>query len=364
MHFNIKEHIIFKTIAGSKLYGLDGPNSDTDYRSVCLPPLKIITSPFLKFETKIDHEIDDEETHTLEKVIHLASQCNPNVIELLYVPDEYIITSTWQWETIRTNRDLFLSKEAEFRFKGYAIGQLLRAERHRRWLIDPPKAEPVRSDFGLVSGREIPKDQFIAFMAILDKNLFGQIPQWQFLTREQRSLLYEELAKLCFLYNENLRKEDRYSVDIEEDLKLDSANYLGFGSDFIEIAKREKRYYSALGEWKSYQKWLADRNPDRAQLEAKFGYDTKHISHTLRLLHMANEIAIFKCVYPDRRNRDADFLKDIKFRGIWSFEQIADYVEKLKVAITESYQESTLPVNADRNKIADIYYNDIIKLMI
>jgi len=352
--------LIFKAISGSTLYGLSGPDSDVDYRGCIVPPLKAILSPFKRFETKVSHDGDDEEIHSLEKIINLASQCNPNVIELLFVPDKYVVRTSPAWKVIQDNRDGFLSREAEFRFKGYAIGQIIKNDRHRRYLLNPPDHKPIREEFGLISGREIKKDQFIAFMAILDKNLFGQIECWQELTREQRSLLYEELAGLCAIYAENIGltapdKEDRYSVEIDEDLKLQKANYLGFSSDFIDVAKREKRYYSALGEYNAYEKWKATRNEKRAALEARFLYDSKHISHTLRLLHMALEIGGGKGVIPDRRGIDDDFLKSIKFDGAMKYEEIMSYVDDLKIKISNAFAVSSLPLHPDRDKIEDLY---------
>ena len=367
MNFDLTdEHIIFKTIAGSTLYGLEGEGSDRDYRGVCLPPFEVMMSPFKRFETKIDHSKDDEETHTLEKVINLAAQCNPNVIELLFVPEEFIVKTTPTWGIIREQRDSFISKEAEFRFKGYAAGQVKRAALHRLYLINSPTHRPTREEFGLIEGKQIKKDQFIAFMAVLDKNLFGQIPTWQDLTREERSIVFDGMSDLCAIYAENvgltaLEKEDRYSSEIEEDLKLQKANYLGFSSDFIEVAKREKKYYSALGKYNSYETWKASRNPKRAEMEAKFGYDAKHLSHTIRLLHMALEIGEGKGVIPNRKGIDDDFLKSIKFHGAMKYEDIMDYVEKLRDKITAAFKASSLPQNPDRARLEGVYLTAINK---
>lgn len=356
--------IIFKAISGSTLYGLDGPGSDVDFRGVACPSFKALLSPFKRFETKVSHDGDDEEIHSLEKIVNLASQCNPNVIELLFVPDRFVVKTSPAWKVIQDHRDDFLSREAQFRFQGYAVAQILKAEKHRRYLTNSVPVRPTREEFGLITGREIKRDQFIAFMAILDKNLFGQIPCWQELQREHRSLLYEELAGLCAMYAENIGltapdKDKRYSVEIDEDLKLQKANYLGFSSDFIDVAKREKRYYSALGEFNAYNSWKANRNEKRAIMEAKVGYDTKNISHTLRLLHMALEIGTGKGVIPDRRGIDDDFLKSIKFDGAMSYEEIMTYVDQLKVKISDAFAVSSLPLHPDRDKIEDLYLQAI-----
>ena len=44
------------------------------------------------------------------------------------------------------------------------------------------------------------------------------------------------------------------------------------------------RYEQAAKHWKQYQTWIRERNPARAELERKYGYDTKHASHLVRLM--------------------------------------------------------------------------------
>ena len=58
----------------------------------------------------------------------------------------------------------------------------------------------------------------------------------------------------------------------------------------MPVAVTEKRFAAAMQEWEQYESWKKNRNPDRAAMEAKFGYDAKHASHLIRLLRMATEI--------------------------------------------------------------------------
>ena len=59
---------------------------------------------------------------------------------------------------------------------------------------------------------------------------------------------------------------------------------------FLDLLDRERRYRGALREWQQYQEWTRSRNPARAELERRHGYDTKHAMHLIRLLRMAVEI--------------------------------------------------------------------------
>ncbi len=35
-------HLIYRVVAGSRAYGLDTPESDTDTRGVCIPPAEML----------------------------------------------------------------------------------------------------------------------------------------------------------------------------------------------------------------------------------------------------------------------------------------------------------------------------------
>lgn len=66
----------------------------------------------------------------------------------------------------------------------------------------------------------------------------------------------------------------------------------------------ERAYRSALKHWNQYQTWRRERNPERAALEARYGYDTKHAMHLLRLLRMGIEILETGEVHVYRPDRD------------------------------------------------------------
>lgn len=50
----IEQWRIMEVITGSQLYGLATPESDTDYRGVCLPPMSILLNPFENFDQKFN----------------------------------------------------------------------------------------------------------------------------------------------------------------------------------------------------------------------------------------------------------------------------------------------------------------------
>ena len=48
------------------------------------------------------------------------------------------------------------------------------------------------------------------------------------------------------------------------------------------LYRRERAYHHAFRDWQQYEHWKAHRNPKRAALEMKMGFDGKHASPLVR----------------------------------------------------------------------------------
>ncbi len=131
---------IFLTRAGSHAYGLATEESDEDFRGVFigLPDNLIGLFPVKQCEGPGDTTIFE-----LKKFIMLARDCNPNIIELLYVDEGDILFQNEWWQRIKAQRDQFLSKKAKYTFSGYAMAQLKRIKGHNRWLGNPQPVAPL-----------------------------------------------------------------------------------------------------------------------------------------------------------------------------------------------------------------------------
>ena len=109
----------------------------------------------------------------------------------------------------------------------------------------------------------------------------------------------------------------------------------------------ERRYEATAKYWKQYQTWLQERNPARAALEAKYGYDTKHASHLVRLLLQAVDILEFGDYNPRLNRRALDTVLDV-LRGEWEYEQLIDWAQAMEAQVKS--MDSVLPNKPDRNK--------------
>lgn len=107
----------------------DDPNSidDKDLMAVCIPSEDHYLG-LSQWGNKGTKEIFKGEWdvvgYEVRKFLTLLSKGNPNVISMLYLNDEHVITSSPEWELIKANRDIFISKQIYHSFTGYAYSQL------------------------------------------------------------------------------------------------------------------------------------------------------------------------------------------------------------------------------------------------
>jgi len=114
------ERVIFKCIIGSRAFGLDDDQSDTDYRGVYLPPAELHWSLY-----SVPEQLDCHETQEayweLQKFLVLALKANPNVLECLYTPLVEQVTPLG--EELLAMRDTFLSRLVYQTYNGYVMSQ-------------------------------------------------------------------------------------------------------------------------------------------------------------------------------------------------------------------------------------------------
>ena len=340
MHYeDALKNCIFRYLSGSHAYGMNTPESDQDFRGVFMAPLGNAFSLFQsswigqgtvgqhlngaldaivagypekaadRIKLALDPEGcdlhwsgtdtvkkpgDDEELHELRKFLKLASACNPNIIEFLFI-EKGVSHTTDVWELIRDRRELFVSKKARWTFAKYAMAQLRRIENHRRYLLHPPGDKPTRKAFGLSESSKI------------DEKYHGHI-----------------------LAMPTMYVEEKYKDEVH----------------------REKQYADAMKDWSAYEGWKTERNPKRRELEAKAGYDSKHASHLIRLLRMAEEILLRGEVIVYRPDREE--LLSIR-QCHWTYEKVLAHINEMEVRIEDANAKSTLREEADYDAISDLY---------
>ena len=336
---------ILLTRAGSHAYGTSTPTSDLDVRGVFIPPPEYVLgmSRVEQYQEAGSDTRPDLVVYELRKYISLAADANPNILEVVFADDSDILKITEVGRQLRANRHLFLSKKARHTFSGYAMSQLKRIESHRRWLLNPPTAPPQRSDFGLPERHAIPGDQIKAAEAIIRKQVeawenalptFGVDVNDPAACIQMRELLVQTLTEM------------RLSTDDE---RFQAAGRrVGLDANFLDMLDREHKYTQKRREWDSYLQWCSGRNEARSILERKYGYDTKHGMHLVRLMRMCEEILRDGIVLV--RRPDAEELLAIR-NGAWTYEQLMTWARDMDARMAAVAATSRLPNSPDRAAI-------------
>jgi hypothetical protein len=126
---NLYDYVIYRCVVGSKAFGLDQENSDTDLRGIYLPPADLHWSLYGIPEQLENH--DNQECYwELQKFIILALKANPNILECLYTPLVEKITPIA--EKLLANQKIFLSQLVYQTYNGYVISQFKKMEQDLR----------------------------------------------------------------------------------------------------------------------------------------------------------------------------------------------------------------------------------------
>ncbi|BAZ21147.1 hypothetical protein NIES4073_20250 [Kalymmatonema gypsitolerans NIES-4073] len=335
----VEKRTILIGLAGSHGYGLNRPDSDYDYRGVFIAPKRYYLG-FDHIEQKDDGWDEpgifpfldgnkDTVIYELKKIIQLLSGANPNVLELLWLNEYPVLTPVGQH--LINHRQIFFSKKVKHTYSGYAFAQIKKMETHRKWLLNPPQKKPIPSDFDIEEA-PLTKDEVNAFLEYLYHLIRGKI---EFL--EEAEQLYK-LLTADIDFKGVLKQYSLPDETLEYTQELTNSR-----KDFIRLLKKSQTYQIALREWKAYLSWQENRNPARAEMEIKSGFDLKHGMHCVRLLRSGLEILRTGEVIVDRRLAgDAEDLKAI-LKGDYSYEQVMKMAENLVAEMEKVYEDSSLP---------------------
>lgn len=283
------------TVHGSQAYGTSSPTSDLDVKGIAIPPKEYFLGFNKKFEQAEIKGDPDVVVYDIRKFVSLAAACNPNIIEVLFTdPSDWLLTSN-VFDVLHKHRNEFLSAKAVHTFTGYAVAQLKRIRTHKEWLLHPPSHKPTREEFGLSIEH--------AAVNATDMGAFDKL----------------------------------------------IAEGHSFDTNVMAILRKEKEYSNALLHWNQFQEWKKSRNEKRAELEAKFGYDTKHAGHLVRLMRMAREILLEGKVLVKRP--DAEELKAIR-AGSMTYDELMTFAQEQDKEIRAL--KSILPPEPNYEKIDEL----------
>lgn len=117
---NLYDRVILRCVIGSRAYGLDDDQSDTDYRGIFLPSAELHWSLY-----GVPEQVECYETQEhyweLQRFLVLALKANPNVLECLYTP--LVEKTTPLADELLKMRSVFLSRLVYQTYNGYVMSQ-------------------------------------------------------------------------------------------------------------------------------------------------------------------------------------------------------------------------------------------------
>ena len=296
-------NIIVKMKFGSHLYGLNTPESDTDYKSIYLPTKKELllgTWPkVIRISGGDRHEKNtaddvDEEAIALPEFIAQACKGETYALDMLHCTPECLISSSWIWDTLVYSRRKFYSKDMKA-YIGYLKKQVAK--------------------YGVKSGR---------YAAI--KEVYNAISR--VITNTRISLISECLPKNEFC--------NIVIKDIPNKGETTYYNICGtlheFSISTVEFRDRLERMLEGYGA----RVKLAERNE---------GIDWKAVSHALRAGYQLRDIFIHgDFEYPLSQT---GFLLKVKKGELHFMSEVSPILESLLEELEELSSKSTLPNNTD-----------------
>lgn len=340
-------NLIYKTIVGSQAYGTSTPESDIDYKGIYIQPVDDILT--FKYNEQIEKG-KDECYYEIRRFLQLAQSANPTILEMLFMPDEFIEIDSPEFQLLRSHKDRFLTKKCAMSFGGYAVAQIQKAKglnKKMNWEKNRiERKTPIDFCYVYSEGRSTPLAKWLKDKG-LKQELCGltALPHFRYMY----NIYYDHIKDLG---NDNPKFKDGGYFEFRGIASEDSNDIsLSPVPEWYKVIEgllyfNKDEYSVHCREFKQYSEWLEKRNTQR-YVDLK-GHDQKidgkNLLHCRRLLDMAIEIAKNKTITVKRPN--ADYLLKIR-RGEVPLDEIINQAEIDIKELDKIYDESDLPTTVD-----------------
>ena len=304
---HLGKNILFLCLGGSHSYGTNIETSDVDIRGVALNSESDVLG-LTQFEQRED-KATDTVIYSLNKFIKLVSECNPNIIEMLFCKPEHYLYVSPLGKLILDNRHLFLTKRAYYTFGGYAYAQLNRLEN----------------------------------ALVRDSKVLSDEETEEHISRSVNNCLENCKNKLGFddeAFKIYVGKDSENNPELKCDVHLDNFPMSNFRVVLTETSNVVRDYKETVGA----------KNKKKDDLHLN-----KHMMHLIRLYFMCNEI-LSEGTLHTYREKEHDLLMDIrngKYRdsngGVKK--EFYELLDDLKNKVDTLKDTTTLPRQVDKNLI-------------
>lgn len=389
--------VAYKYIRGSRLYGTMIEGSDVDTSGVYIAPIEDVLGFDDRYQAQVSDEKHDNTYYEIKRWLELLCQSNPNALESLFVPKDKIIGDVHPAiQIILDNRELFLTKQCFKSFYGYSSEQIKRARGLNKKIVNPVNEKKSVIDFCYVPHRQGSicikdwlkryglKQEYCGLVAIPNmRDMYAVFYDWGAHIANDTDLLdilkHEGIDSfnLCTQFHLHFNHINEFAdiryintnIGIFVNNNREPIGYRGIVSDdsldvrlssvkkdefpICHMSYNKDGYSKHCKDYTEYKKWEKDRNPVRYESNLNKNYDAKNIMHSVRLMHMAYEIATGQGFNVDRTNIDREFLLDIRNHK-FEYDYLINYLEEFKVKMTEAMEKSNLPDKVDMDKVNEL----------
>jgi hypothetical protein len=332
--------LLFECVSGSHAYGTATPESDLDLRGIfAIPP-----TDYIGLQAAVNQVADERNDivfYSLRRVIELLSTANPNVLELLYIPEDCIRWRTDAFDQLLRHREHFISQQCVQTHIGYALSQIKKARGQNKWINQPkPEQPPVKEDYCHV----IPADGLLP----ADGAPCRPIP----LTRLGWNLEHFHASRLehardgyrLYRYGEGARGVFREGMTVCESIPLEheASHFAGL------LFYNESAWKQALADHQNYWTWRRERNEARwrQQESGELDYDAKNIMHTVRLLLSGESILQHGRPLVRFEGEQRELLLSIR-KGRYRYDELIDMAEAIVARCSDKAAMSHLRPTID-----------------
>ena len=329
---------------------------------------------------QISDTTNDITFYEVGRFLQLLESNNPNMLELLNVPEECMIYKHPLFDYILEHKEEFITKQCRNSIAGYARQQIKKAtglNKKQNWeaeevkpkdildfcyVLDGGKTRPIKHWFermghvsdiqrfcGVVNMTNA-EDIYALYIDTKSVNCFSED-----YSKKERDLVinfmkHEEFQALGLGYK-GIVKMDKENNPTSNQLRLSSVE---MGAPLACTFRYNKDGYTQhCKKRREYDEWIAKRNTARYTDVKAHGQkiDGKNMMHCKRLIEMSKEIAEGKGVIVRRPN--AKELLGIR-RGEVSLADLLKWAENELDSIDKLFTESDLPDRVDSNMTHEV----------
>jgi predicted nucleotidyltransferase len=342
--------VIFECVAGSRAYGTVTDTSDEDVRGIFVVPSRDYLS-LVRPADQLSDERGNIVYYSLRRVVELLSNANPNILELVFMPEDCVRKCAPAMQMLIAERQIFITKQCADTHAGYAMSQIKKARGQNKWVNNPkPEAPPGREDYCYV----IPWRSPPATAGMPARPVPLRRSGWNL--AEYHAARLEHARDMYRLYHYGPAARGVFRGDMLACESISESDEVARFAGFLIY--NESGWKQAMADHQNYWTWRRERNDARWQQQERgeLDFDAKNMMHTIRLLLSARSLMQHHRPIVRFEGEDLSLLMTIR-QGRLSFDEILLRAESILADCERLKQTAALPEICDTRQASALLSN-------